>query len=896
MRAGRPVDFGRKRMGSVVYRIVLSLIIILLGLVLAAGGVWLVAVGGSWFYILMGVLLAISGGLLLARNGFGLSLYGITVLVTLAWALREVGFDWWALAPRGSLVLVIGVLLLFPPMVRAMHPSGMPPARYGANSIVLAVSIVVAAAVGIYSMLQTPHTVAGAFSEDRMAEAADGEDGVPPGEWVAYGRTSFGRRYSPLDQITPENVGQLDVAWTYQTGQVRDEDDPGETTYEVTPLMINNVLYICTPFSTVIALNPVTGEEIWRFDPNLRQPPTQTTQHMTCRGVSYHMASPEDLPASPPTAETTQAGVGEGETAEPGEAPTDTRQAAEETDATVPAETAQADAAPEPGEESATDATTQAAGVPQNIVTGQAEPGAPNPRIEREDPPQSVTLSEECMDRLFVPTSDARLISISAETGEICPGFGGADGTVNLWANMPNVTPGSFYSTSPPVITEDNLVIIGGAVNDNASATSPAGVIRAYDAYTGALVWNFDSKNPEATEPIPSGETYSNNAPNFWSVASYDPDLGLVYVPMGNETPDQFGGNRGENAERFSASVLALEAATGEVAWVFQTVHHDIWDYDVPAQPSLVDLTIDGEEVPALVQPTKQGDIFVLNRETGQPVLPVEERPAPQGAIKGDFTAPTQPASAVSFQPEPLREADMWGATAIDQLYCRIRFHQLNYEGAYTPPSLGGSIVYPGNFGTFNWGAVAVDPNRDVMFGMPVYLAFTVKLLPRQNELTRVVTQEGEPIFNENFGAPYAAEMGPFYSPLNLPCQQPPWGYVAGVDLRTGETVYKRVNGTVRDLSPIPLPFEMGVPGIGGPTITAGGVAFLSGTLDYYVRGYDLRTGEEIWRQRLPAGGQATPSTYMGEDGRQYLVVMAGGHGSTGTRAGDSIIAYALPQ
>ena len=441
-----------------------------------------------------------------------------------------------------------------------------------------------------------------------------------------------------------------------------------------------------------------------------------------------------------------------------------------------------------------------------------------------------------------------------------------------------------------------DLVIIGGAVNDNVATTSPSGVIRAYDAYTGALVWNFDSKNPQATEPIPAGETYTQNAPNFWSVASYDPELGLVYIPMGNESPDQFGGNRGENTERFSASILALNASTGDVAWVFQTVHHDIWDYDVPAQPSLVDLTIDGEAVPALVAPTKQGDIFVLNRATGEPVLPVREEPVPQGAVEGDFTAPTQPRSAVSFRPEPLTGSDMWGATPLDQLYCRIRFHQLRYEGAFTPPSLEGGIVYPGNFGTFNWGGVAVDPDRDVMLAMPVYLAFTVKLVPRPDDTSRVVTEEGDPVFNENFGAPYAAEMGPFYSPLQLPCQQPSWGYVAGVDLTTGETVYKHVNGTVRDLSPLPLPFEMGVPGIGGPIVTAGGVAFLSGTLDYYVRGYDLSTGEEIWRERLPAGGQATPSTYLGADGRQYLVVVAGGHGSTGTKAGDSIIAYALPQ
>lgn len=840
-----------------MYRLILSSLVILLGIVLVAGGLWLAALGGSWFYLLWGALLAASGALIWARHAAGLALYGVTILVTLAWALWEVGFDWWALAPRGGLMLVLGLLLLLPPLVRAMRRPGALRARYDLNSVVLAASIAIAALVGVYSMFQSPHDLPGAFPEERMAVDAGNDDGVAPGEWVAYGRTQSGQRHSPLDQITPENVANLEVAWTYRTGDVRRPTDPEETTYQVTPLVVNGMMYVCTPRSTVIALDPTTGEELWRFVPRLRQPPTETTQHLTCRGVTYHAGSPD-------------------------------RVMPEEQIAGSPEETEDLAGM------SADRVTTQAAGVPQNVVTGQAEPDAPNPMVPREEAPETVLLTPTCINRIFVPTSDARLISISAETGRICSGFGGPDGTVNLWANMPNVTPGSHYSTSPPLVTE-NLVIIGGAVNDNTSTTAPSGVIRAYDVYTGELVWNFDSKNPDAIAPIPEGETYMQNSPNFWSIASYDAELDLVYLPMGNEPPDQYGAERGENSERFSSSILALNASTGEVAWIYQTVHHDLWDYDMPAQPSLVDLTIGGETVPALVAPTKQGDIFVLNRATGEPVLPVEQLPAPQGAVEGDFTAPTQPASAVSFRPEPLTEADMWGLTPVDQLLCRIHYRQLRYEGAYTPPSLQGSLVYPGNFGTFNWGGVAVDPDRNLMFGMPVYLAFTVTMIPRPDDTSRVVTEEGEPIFNENFGAPYGVEMGPFYSPLSLPCQRPPWGYIAAVDLTTGDTVYRHVNGTVRDLAPIPLPFKMGVPGIGGPIVTAGGVAFLSGTVDYYVRGYDLRTGAEIWRERLPAGGQATPSTYLGADGRQYLAVVAGGHGSVGTRAGDYIIAYALP-
>lgn len=839
-----------------MYRIALALLLLLIGAALAIGGVWLVAVGGSWAYLLLGAALLGAGALVWARHPAAFSLYGLTLIATLLWALWEVGFDWWALVPRGALLVVLGLLLAVLAALWWRRPDRLRGKLVGGPASVLALALIAAAVVALAAVLNEPHETYGAFPEARMEASAEVETaGVAPGEWPYYGRTPYGRRYSPLAQITPANVAELEVAWTYHTGEVRGEDDPGETTYEVTPLVVGDTMYICTPFATVIALDPVTGQEKWRFDPLLEQPPSETTQHMTCRGVSYVDGAAAAAP--PPTEAATRAEA---------EAARLARSAAE--------------------------VTTEAAGAPQNVVTGNAPPDAPNPDVDREAPGTSETT--ECLRRLFVPTSDGRLISISAETGEICPGFGGADGTVNLWANMPNVTPGSAYSTSPPVVT-DRLVIVGGTVNDNASVTSPSGVIRAYDVNTGELVWNFDSLNPDQLEPIPDGKTYTQNAPNSWSVSSYDPELGLVYVPMGTQSPDQWGGDRSEASERFTSSILALDAETGAPEWVFQAVHHDIWDYDVPAQPSLVDLTIGGETVPALVQPTKQGEVFVLDRRTGEPVLPVAEARVPQGAAPGDWAAPTQPVSAVSFGPERLRESDMWGATPLDQLACRIRFRQLRYEGRYTPPSLQGTLVYPGNFGVFNWGGVAVDPIRQVMFGMPVYLAFTVRLVERPDATTRVVTEEGEPVFNENFGAPFAVEIAPFTSFLGLPCQQPPWGYVAGVDLTTGETVYRHVNGTVRDLSPVPLPFEMGVPGIGGPIVTAGGLAFLSGTLDYYVRGYDLATGAEIWRARLPAGGQATPSTYEGRDGRQYLAVVAGGHGSTGTKAGDAIVAYALP-
>lgn len=768
-----------------------AIVLLLLGLLVGGGGIWLIALGGSWYYLLAGAAFAFTGLALWRRNPIALYVYAVLVVGTLLWALYEVGMDWWALAPRGGLIVVLGILLLG--VLIGRRPRNMAGAwKWGGAA--LGAALFASVAVAVAAMLGEPHAIEGQVADAVENSLPPSEATVPPEQWVAYGRTSGGSHYSPLAAITPANVGQLEKAWEYRTGDVRNpEVDPEETTYEVTPTMVDGLLYLCTPHHIAIALDPVSGEEQWRYDATVGH--NQMRQHQTCRGLTHYRV--------------------------------------------------------------------------------EANAGA------------------ECASRILLPTADARLIALDAKTGEECAGFG-QNGAVDLSANMPHFYAGSYYSTSPPVVA-NGLIVIGGAVNDNVSTTEPSGVIRAYDAETGGLVWNFDSGNPEQTEPLAEGETYVNNSPNAWSMLSVDEELGVVYAPMGNAPPDQYGGDRTEETERFSSSVTALDLATGEVRWVRQLVHHDLWDMDTPSQPQLVDIRRDGVVVPALVQATKQGDIYVLDRRTGEPLLPVTEEAAPQGAVEGDFTAPTQPRSAMSFAPDPLRESDMWGATMLDQLYCRIRYRELDYEGRYTPPSINGTIVYPGNFGTFNWGGVAVDPVRQVVIANPVYLAFIVKLIPRADDTTSYVSEQ-EPGFNENYGAPYAAEMRPFWSPVGLPCQQPPWGYVAAASLEDGSVVWKHRNGTVRDLSPLPLPFEMGVPAIGGPIVTAGGVAFHSGTLDYYVRAFDVTTGAKLWQDRLPAGGQATPMTYEGADGRQYLVVVAGGHGSTGTKPGDYVIAYTLPE
>ncbi|GAB3673016.1 glucose/quinate/shikimate family membrane-bound PQQ-dependent dehydrogenase [Salinisphaera aquimarina] len=507
----------------------------------------------------------------------------------------------------------------------------------------------------------------------------------------------------------------------------------------------------------------------------------------------------------------------------------------------------------------------------------------------------NATSNDSCPRRIFLPTADARLIALDADTGKPCPGFGD-NGAVDLTRNVRPFDPGGYYATSPPVVTR-NLVIIGGHVTDNASTDEPSGVVRAFDVHSGELVWNWDSGNPTETKPIGPDAHYTRNSPNVWAPMSVDEERGLLYLPVGNQPPDQYGGDRPPATEKYSSSLVALHVDSGQVAWHAQLVHHDLWDMDPPAQPVLTDMaTADGTQ-PVVIQPTKQGSLYVFNRNSGKPVVPIEEIPAPQGAVDGDHTAKTQPRSALNLLPPKLTGADMWGATPLDQMMCRIRFKSLRYEGQYTPPSLQGSISYPGNVGVMNWGGVAVNPATQTLFVAPKYLAFTLKLVPREqaDEMERGAS-EGSGL-QPNAGAPYAVKIGALLSPLKLPCQAPSWGDVAGIDLQQSKVVWRHANGTARDQMPVvPLPLPMGVPALGGPITTAGGVAFLSGTLDYYVRGYNVATGEQLWKARLPAGGNATPMTYTGNSGQQYLLVTAGGHGTFGTRMGDYVIAYKLPK
>ena len=783
-------------------RILTVLLLALLGLPMLAGGIYLLRLGGSAMYVLSGVWLLLVAWAVIRRRRWAPTAYALWLLVLLGWSLWEAGWHWWPLATRLGLPALLGLWMALPALRRQLDQP-LTATRHTARLLPVLGSAVLLALVAFSAILRPEPFPQGRLPMDIVnAQPAVGVDIPADGQWPAYAGTHHGQRYSPLEQISTANVGNLALAWSFRTGDLRRPDDVTETTYQATPLKIGNTLYLCTPHSLAIALDADSGKERWRFDPGAGMDPAR--QHQTCRGLSYF--------------------------------------------------TAPADAA---------------------LAAGDAA---------------------MCSERLFLPTADAKLYALDAHTGKPCPGFAD-NGVLDLMHNMPFKQPGFYYSTSPPLVAAGK-VIVAGAVNDNYAVDSPSGVIRAYDALTGKLVWNFDSGNAAQTAPLDPNDpsqVYSVSSPNSWSVASADEALGLAYFPMGNRTPDQLSAYRNADAQRYASSVVALDLATGQARWVQQFVHDDLWDMDTPAQPVLLDLDMPQGRVPALVQPTKQGDVYVLDRRDGTPLLPIGQRPAPQtNDIAGQKVSPQQPYSALSFEPEPLREASMWGASLVDQMLCRIAFRKLRYEGRYTPPSVQGTLVYPGNFGVFNWGSVAVDPQRQVMFGMPTYLAFVSTLVPRQHAQGQPLNA-GEQGLNENAGADYAVNMHPFLSPLGVPCQQPPWGTVAAADLRTGNIAWQHRNGTIADLSPLPVPVKMGVPGIGGPLLTASGVAFLAAAVDNNFRAYDLASGKVLWDVRIPAGGQATPMSYLDSQGKQTVVLVAGGHGSIGTTAGDYVLAYHLP-
>lgn len=502
-----------------------------------------------------------------------------------------------------------------------------------------------------------------------------------------------------------------------------------------------------------------------------------------------------------------------------------------------------------------------------------------------------------CARRIFTATNDARLIALDAATGKPCADFG-AGGRVDLLRGVgPQLWKGEYQVTSPPVLAGE-LVVVGSAVSDNARVDAPSGVVRAFDARSGALRWAWDPISPFdlTVPPVRDGTPgYTPGTPNVWAPMSVDAERDLLFVPTGNAAPDYWRGGERRFADLYGSSVVALRASTGEVVWQFQTVHHDLWDFDVPAQPTLADVPRDGARVPALIQATKMGHLFVLHRETGKPLFPVEERVAPVLAAPGDLVAATQP---VPVKPprlarDRLRPEDAWGLLFFDRRWCRDRIAALRNDGIFTPPTLQGSLMYPGNAGGSNWGGVAVDPGRNRVFANVTNLPWVVTLYPVAEHEERKAAHPGVEHAPQR-GTPFGMRREALLSPLGLPCNPPPWGELAAVDLGTGDVAWKVPLGTVRDLAPVPIPWRAGTPNLGGPLATASGLVFIGAAMDDYLRAFDAASGEELWKGRLPAGGQATPMTYA-VGGRQFVVIAAGGHARAGTTLGDALVAFALP-
>jgi quinoprotein glucose dehydrogenase len=630
-----------------------------------------------------------------------------------------------------------------------------------------------------------------------LAQTPDASD------WGYYGGDMFGQRFSRLNEINRKNVTHLTVAWTYRTG----ENGAGfaranKLSFEATPVLAFGLLYLETPTNIVIALDPETGVQRWRFDPHIDR--SRQYAEASSRGVSIWEDS-------------------------------DSRH------------------------------------------TGA------------------------CTRRILTGTLDARLLAMDAATGEPCKDFG-TGGQVDLTSGLRIRDRANYLVTSPPAIY-GNVVVVGAAIGDNRASDVERGVIRAFDARNGALLWAFDPIPDSPAHPAAAewnlAQAATTGAGNSWGLMSIDEDNGLVLVPTGSASPDYFGGTRlGSN--RFADSLLALDAKSGKLVWHQQLVHHDLWDYDLAAQPVLGDIEVQGVPVPAVIQATKTGMLYVFDRTRGQPLFPIEEKPVPPSFVAGEQASPTQPFSAIPslVSQKPVDPADAWGVTFWDRGKCRDLLSAHRNEGIFTPPDPHGTILSPGYIGGVNWGGIVFDEARQRVVAAVNHLPMLVTLVP-QAELQEQMRSGDYPNseFGRQAGTPYAMRREPLLSPWGLPCTAPPWGTLVSVDLRRNRIVWQVPLGSTEGVGPWFAPTrDFGMPNMGGPIATAGDLVFVGAALDSYFRAFDIETGRELWKHRLPAGGQATPMTYRaGRNQRQFVVIAAGGHGVLNTPRGDYVIAFALP-